>query len=70
MVMTRSMYKMMNTSLTYSHPALADVPYVKWVIVTRNGFDGYATFEDARRDLPYQKYIHGCAMLLRANKQV
>jgi hypothetical protein len=63
------MYKVMNSSLCFTHPALENQPQVKWVIVTRTGFEGYATFEDAYGDYPYQRFIHGFAWIHKVAAQ-
>ena len=60
------MSKMMNECLSYSHPALAKVPDVKWVILTNNGVECYQTFEDAYGDLPYRKSINRFATIAKA----
>ena len=67
MIMTRSLTKMMNTLPTYSHPALAEAPEVKFIIAYGNGgAEGYLTFEDAYGDLEYHKFIYGDAWIFKA----
>lgn len=60
------MSKMMEGCLSWSHPALANVPSVKWVILTNNGVECYQTFEDALGDLPYRKSINKFATIAKA----
>lgn len=66
MVMTRSMYKKMNECVKYYHPALANVPSVKYVIIFKDGLEGYQSFEDAIGDYAYQYYKHNHAVLAEA----
>lgn len=68
MIMTRSMTAMRDGGLCFSHPALANVPAVKFVIAFNGGFEGYLSFEDAYGDYAFQKHKHGKCWLLKAAK--
>jgi hypothetical protein len=65
------MYKKMdamNTPLRFWHESLADKPALEWVIVYRNGFKSYYTFEDAYDDLPFKQYLYGRATMMRVSR--
>ena len=56
--------------LLYWHDSLKDHPDVVWVIVFKDGAEGYKTKQDAMGDYDYQTSIRGPGTIMRVGQKM